>query len=575
MKRSWFSSLSLLPKALIVTSAAITVLLGLTGWLVLRYAVRTTSQGLEDEVRSSLHAYESLWRSRADMLASVSLVISNMSDVRAAFSTGDQATIRDTAGELWAKISHDDAIFLVTDPQGAIVASLAGATRLPDLPIVRSAAPRFPGQAIGFMQNESTLYQVVVTPVYVQGQHGPALLNVLVAGYPVTASLASNLKQSTGSDFIYTSAGSATVSTLDERTTSTLISAPLPSATAHIEKSGAGEYALLATPLISVDGKRLGELRIVRSFENARRRLMSLQQNLIAIWLCAIAIGVFFTYWLTRRIVDPIVRLNVAATAVAGHNYDFRVPVERQDELGTLAVTFNSMCASIQNARQELIRQERLGTIGQLSTSIVHDLRNPLAAVYGGSEMLVDGDLPPAQVKRLANNIYRASRRIQELLQDLVNTSRGKAEAAELCCLRDLIAAACEPLQSIAEAQNVNITIDVPEKLEAPVERARMERVFFNLCTNSLEAMEDGGQIRISAIQKNGCAEILINDTGPGIPSQVRNRLFEPFATAGKKNGLGLGLALSRQTVLAHGGELWSERVDRGASFCLRLPLAR
>lgn len=575
MKPSWFSRLSLLPKAVLVTSAAITVLLGVTGWLVLRYAVHTTSQGLEDEVRSSLHAYESLWRSRSDMLSSVSLVISNMSDVRAAFSTGDQATIRDTAGELWAKISHDDAIFLVTDPQGFVVASLAGATHLPELRIVRSAAPRFPAQAIGFMQDESRLYQVVVTPVYVQSQHGPALLNVLVAGYPVTASLAASLKKSTGSDFIYTVKGGTTVSTLSPEITTIVTSISLPSSEAHMEEVASGEYAMLATPLISVDGERLGELWIVRSFESARRRLAELQQNLIAIWLAAVAIGVLLSYILTRRIIDPIVRLDIAAAAVAGHNYDFRVPVERQDELGRLAATFNSMCASIQNARQELIRQERLGTIGQLSTSIVHDLRNPLAAVYGGSEMLVDGDLPAAQVKRLANNIYRASRRIQELLQDLVNTSRGRAESAEVCSLRELIAAACEPLRGIAESQKVDIAIDVPEKMEAPVERARMERVFFNLCTNSLEAIEHGGQIRISASQRNGSAEIRVQDDGPGIPSQVRERLFEPFATAGKKNGLGLGLALSRQTVLAHGGDLWAEKVDRGASFCLRLPLSR
>ena len=147
---------------------------------VQRYAVHTTSQGLEEEVRASLRAYESLWRSRADMLASVSLVISNMSDVRAAFSTRDQATNRDTAGELWAKISHDDAIFLVTDPQGTLVASLGGETRIPELSIVRAAGSSFPRQAIGFIKDEAQLYQVVVTPVYVQSQHGPALLNVLV-----------------------------------------------------------------------------------------------------------------------------------------------------------------------------------------------------------------------------------------------------------------------------------------------------------------------------------------------------------------------------------------------------------
>ena len=84
------------------------------------------------------------------------------------------------------------------------------------------------------------------------------------------------------------------------------------------------------------------------------------------------------------------------------------------------------MCDSIQRARNELIRQERISTIGRLTSSIVHDLRNPLAAIYGGAEVLVDSDLPPAQAQRLANSIYRASRRIQELLQDLVNISRGE-----------------------------------------------------------------------------------------------------------------------------------------------------
>ena len=189
--------------------------------------------------------------------------------------------------------------------------------------------------------------------------------------------------------------------------------------------------------------------------------------------------------------------------------------------------------------------------------------------------MLVDGNLTPATVKRLGNNIYRASRRIQELLQDLVNTSRGKADSAEMCCLRDLIAAACEPLLPVAQAQNTDIRIDLPEALEAPVERARIERVFFNLCTNSLEALVEGGSIRITGAHQNGSALIRVEDNGPGIPRQVREKLFEPFATAGKKNGLGLGLALSRQTVLAHGGDLWSETVEHGASFCVRLPLNR
>src|SRR5438093_5364623 len=115
------------------------------------------------------------------------------------------------------------------------------------------------------------------------------------------------------------------------------------------------------------------------------------------------------------------------------------------------------MCPSLRKAREALIRQERISTIGRLSGSIVHDLRNPLAAIYGGAEMLVDADLPAAHVKRLAGNIYRASRRIQELLQDLLNVSRGKTSAPEMCRLREVVSAACDSLATTAESQGVTI----------------------------------------------------------------------------------------------------------------------
>jgi signal transduction histidine kinase len=106
-----------------------------------------------------------------------------------------------------------------------------------------------------------------------------------------------------------------------------------------------------------------------------------------------------------------------------------RVPETGGDELARLARTFNQMSSSIQEARRELIRQERLTTIGRLATSIVHDLRNPLAAIYGGAEMMVDGELNPRRRERVAQTIYRSSRVIKELLQELVDVSRGRPRA--------------------------------------------------------------------------------------------------------------------------------------------------
>jgi len=216
--------------------------------------------------------------------------------------------------------------------------------------------------------------------------------------------------------------------------------------------------------------------------------------------------------------------------------------------------------------------QKRISSVGWLSTSIVHDLRNPLGTVFAGSEMLMGLDLAPTHVKRLAANIYRAAGRMRELLADLTDASRGNRSTAEICKIRDVIVAASEAALPAAEKRSVRILNNVPGGIEIPLVRSRMERVFFNLITNALEAMPHGGEIRIGLGIAGSWALIEVEDTGPGIPGGIRDRLFEPFVTAGKDNGLGLGLALSRQTVLDHGGDMWTEPAA-GALFVIRLPL--
>ena len=244
--------------------------------------------------------------------------------------------------------------------------------------------------------------------------------------------------------------------------------------------------------------------------------------------------------------------------------------------MGCLAQTFNTMCAFIRHAREDLVRQERISTIGRLSSSMVHDLRNPLAAIYGGAEMLVDGNLPPAHVKRLAANIYDASRRIEEMLQDLLNVSRGKSSAPEPSRLGEVAAAACESLAVTAESRGVTLRVEIAPEIELPLVRSRIERAFVNLVGNAIEAMPKGGEVRIWAQFDMGFVVAHVDDTGPGVAVEIRSKLFQPFVTAGKRSGLGLGLALTRQTVLEHGGDLWVDNAPcGGARFSLRLPGAR
>ena len=574
MKPSRVGGISLLWRILLSTSIALTVLFGLTGWVVQSYAGRVSEHSLEEEVRTSLQAYEALWSTRAHNLASISRIIGSMSDVRAAFATRDKATIRDMAAQLWSEAS-DDAAFLVLEPTGEVITSLGGES--PDLAltkgIMQTAAATFPKQVSGYVTRGRHLYYVVLTPVYVQAAQGQALLNVLVVASDIDDKLAYGLKESThGSDFAFVSGGRLIASSLP-LAASDLMSAPArPGGVRRLLLRGV-DYLVLGRPLEDVRGAAAGELYIIRSFEGPSRALMALRRNVTIVWILAVVAGLVFTYLLARRILEPVKRLDRAVEEVIKQNYDYRVAVETQDELGRLAQTFNAMCDSIRTARDELIRQERISTIGRLSSSIVHDLRNPLAAIYGGAEMLVDAGLSTDQRERIAVSIYRSSRRIQELLQELTDMSRAKAKRVESCRLLEIVQAARDLTAQSAGLQSVVIAIDIPAHVEVSVDRDRMERVFINLLHNSLEAMPDGGALRVTCRQDAATVTVQVEDSGPGIPEKAWPTLFQPFASFGKKNGLGLGLALSRQTVLDYAGDLWADReVKVGARFFVRLP---
>ncbi len=371
-----FSRLSLLWKILLSTSVALTALFAVTGLIVLGNISRTVSDSLEQEVHTSFQAYTSLWNSRGEWLKSVSRLLSTMPNVRAAFNTRDPATIQDAAGELWSKISTENAIFMVTDPNGKIIASLGGWTSLSiekNLAVVEAAAKHFPEQSSGFFLENGELYHIAVTPVYVDSTQGQELLDVLVAGYHVDAVVAQELTEATGgSKFVFLAQGRVIASTLNPRATSAVVANMARSRGSQRVSDGVVEYARLETPLLDINQRPVGEICILRSFEDASRRIAGMKVNFVLLWAVAVAMGLLLTYLLARRIVEPVKQLDRAAAEVARQNYAIQVEVNSEDEMGRLARTFNTMCASIRQAREELIRQERISTIGRLSGSIVH-----------------------------------------------------------------------------------------------------------------------------------------------------------------------------------------------------------
>lgn len=213
------------------------------------------------------------------------------------------------------------------------------------------------------------MYQLVLTPVYVDSTGGSSLVSVLVSGFTVDHSVAQRLKESTGgSEFLFLSGDRVLASTLNDRATSVLHREVMQISAKDLISDGVSQYARLDRDLIDMKARQIGKLVVFRSFDLARRRLRDMQRYLFLIWLSAIAAGLGASYLLAKRIIQPLNMLDQAAAAVAHQDYSLRLPVRSEDELGRLSATFNAMCESLQDARNELIRHERISTIGRLAS---------------------------------------------------------------------------------------------------------------------------------------------------------------------------------------------------------------
>jgi signal transduction histidine kinase len=574
--RNLFSRIPLQWRVFLATSITITLLFVMAGFGMQNYALSVADQSVRAEIHASIQAYEALWKARTQVLSSATALMGAMSDVRAAFTTHDEKTIRDSAGELWSRISDQSAAFLVLDPEGHMITSLGGAKNqfsLSQIPM-QDIRGRFPQQLAGYLRQDAKLFYIVLTPVYVQTSQRAMLLNVLCAGFRIDNLVAGELKRlALGSDIVFLDGQQVFASTLQSRFGHLPARALLPASGSDRQKIDGEEFISLGEPLTDVVGRPIAELRILHSYEPVQASLGKLRRSLAVAWLATVVVALLVSLFMTRRILDPVRVLDRAATEIASRNYSYRVPVQGDDELSRLAATFNEMCDSIERARADLIRQEQMDTIGRLGSSLVHDLRNPLAAIYGGAEMLIDGHLPPESTRRIASNIYRASHRMQELLRDLLNVSRGEIGNLEPCRLRDIVEAAAESIEPVSPG--LRIKISIPETTEVVVDRTRSERVFTNLLSNAADAMPDGGEVFVYAKDETDSLVVFVEDTGPGVPEEVRAQLFRPFITAGKRSGLGLGLTLSRQTMLELGGDLQLvSDSGSGARFRLRFPKA-
>ena len=221
----------------------------------------------------------------------------------------------------------------------------------------------------------------------------------------------------------------------------------------------------------------------------------------------------------------------------------------------------------------ELLTAERLSLLGTMMSSIMHDLRNPIAI----TQMLgvwMEGRKETPQVVEKGAMLRRASDRMQTMIQELLDFSRGRSEVnAESTSVRELIESLEEEMRNVLQRESLTVRREMDYVGPIRVDKSRILRLLCNVVKNAVEAMPKGGTLTLRTGGSGDMVHFEIEDTGCGIPPDVQAKIFEPFVTHGKSNGTGLGMAIAKTVVEAHGGSIRLESEEgRGTTFFISLP---
>jgi signal transduction histidine kinase len=232
---------------------------------------------------------------------------------------------------------------------------------------------------------------------------------------------------------------------------------------------------------------------------------------------------------------------------------------------------------SLAEAQQRVIASERLAAIGRMIAMIVHDLRGPLTVIRSASsELLREDATDPQEHEELVRDVLEQVERMQRMCEELLDVTRASQGAIQRVeeDLDEVVGAALAHVVEDASHLGVEVVQELASGVRLPVDEDRLRRALLNLCFNALEAMPEGGTLRVVTTRSEGSVTISVVDSGSGIPSEIRDSVFDPFVTSGKPRGTGLGLAIVKKVVEDHGGHVELGKPEGGGTaFHLHLSL--
>jgi len=326
--------------------------------------------------------------------------------------------------------------------------------------------------------------------------------------------------------------------------------------------------------------------------------------TLFGLLILGCLLGGLLAGFMARRLTRPVLELASSAEKIAGGERDVPLPAANKDEIGHLTEAFADMASALKKSdaelqqlnrqlekkvaertsqleekslqliktQEELLRHEKLAAIGSLATGVAHEINNPAAIIRGNVEILQMSLAADAAEQEEVSEIMKQVERVSLITRNLLNFA-GKQELSsdqvDIGSLLNEILAQISHQQPIDQVKIICAYDNLPT---VPGDKERLRQVFTNIILNALQAMVGSGELSITGKAKTDAISIRISDTGPGIPNDISEKIFNPFFTT-KQQGTGLGLSVSYGIIQAHGGVITLDNIiSQGSSFIVSLP---
>ncbi len=547
-------------------------------WLIWHQVREQGARQEETELSQSIRSFGTAEEERYASLQRETALVAELPSLKALLTTDDDRTIQDAGATFWR--TAGGSLFALADTNGRVRA-IYGPAGADLTALSRDLSLSLPQEGKRYLVSNGRLFHYASNPVsFGDALHG-VQLGIAVDGYEIDTGMLRQLSQTSGTEAAFFSKHTLICASLPRALIESATERTAPGAGMTRISDGNGYLSIVTSRDLSLLANTPLGVVFQRSLATAERTAHAVSRSILLLGCWVLLVGGGFMIVVARQMTQPLESLARQVDAFGTGREHTRKSFRGTREIAQLEQNFTAMEARVSDLNKAKLESEKLATIGSMATSVSHDLRHNLATIYAHAEFLIDVGISQEEREDFFENIKGAVLDTTEMLESLATFSRtGQAGRFTPERLEVVIGRALAQVQLHPAAARVAFQTEVvPNSSVVLCDAKQIERALRNLLLNGCQARRPAGRdpaVRTEVQCGPDSLNIEVLDNGIGVSAEVENSLFEPFVSAGKQDGTGLGLTLARRIAEDHGGSLVLRHTGgEGTIFELTLPLLK